>query len=100
MGMGAKAGRKPKVVQQTFALYEEEVRLVEHLRGFRRVFMVLTTHLPAIRDNDIVVLHMPGKLISGEADVLDHTHIRVEGGHKTALALKLRANESEEAKDE
>lgn len=92
----ATPGRKRAKVQQTFALNDGEVRVVDHLKAFRGICMVLTTYLPAMQDNDLVMLRVPSQHLNGEADVLNFKHIRMTDGEmKTALAIQIK-----EAKDE
>lgn len=83
-------GRKPEKVQQTFILHDGEVKKAGHLPAFRGVCMVLSAHLPAVRDGDLVVLDAPHSGLVGEATVLEHTHMEVRKGSKTALALHIK----------
>jgi hypothetical protein len=83
------AGRKRKVVQQTFAIYEGNVRVAQNAMGFRRVKVVLCDHLPAMQDGDMVVFNAPSQQLVGEADVIEHRHIRTSEGMKTALVIHL-----------
>lgn len=83
------AGRKPKKVQQTFAVYEGEVRVADRMKGFGRVLMVLCDHLPAVQDDDIVVFHAPQQHLMGEAAVIEHRHIKGSEGMHTALVIHI-----------
>jgi len=91
----ATAGRKRKTVQQTFALYDGEVRVADRVKGFGRVLMVLCDHLPAVQDDDIVVFYAPQQQLTGEANVIEHRHIRGSEGMKTALVIHIGTDEQE-----
>jgi len=95
--MTVTVGRKRNVVQQTFALYDGEIRVADRMKGFRNVLMVLCEHLPAMQDGDTVVLNVPSEHLMGEADVITHRHIRPIGKSEmhTALVIHLRINEQE-----
>lgn len=93
--MTVTAGRKRKRVQQTFALYDGEVRVADHMKGFRRVLMVLCEYLPAVQDEDLVVFHAPQQQLTGEAKVIEHRHIRGSEGMSTALVIHIGQNEQE-----
>lgn len=93
----ATAGRKRKTVQQTFALYDGEIRVAARMKGFRNVLMVLCEHLPAMQDGDVVVLNVPSEHLVGEADVIEHRHIRRLGtsDQHTALVIHIRNDDKE-----
>jgi len=97
--MTVTAGRKRNVVQQTFALYDGEIRVADRMKGFRNVLMILCEHLPAMQDGDTVVLNVPSEHLMGEADVITHRHIRPIGKSEsemhTALVIHLRTSEQE-----
>lgn len=102
MGSAGKAnslamGRPRKVGKQTFAIDEESVRHVEPLKAFRRVFLMLCDYMPAVNEDDELLLRLPRRLLSGEGKVLDVKHLKVEGGHKTAIAVHLKKPKGEGA---
>jgi hypothetical protein len=85
-----------KVLQNTFALGEGEVKVVDRLTAFRRFTTVITIHLPYIKEGDIVMLREPAEHMIGEASVLAVKQVRVKGYTKTALVLQLHDHEEEE----
>ena len=84
-------GRRRKVVEQTFALNEGDVRHVDALTGFRRIFTAMCVHIPAIREGDLVMMREPRFRARGfgEARVLDVKQVQVRSGKRTVLALQL-----------
>jgi hypothetical protein len=90
------AGRKPNAVQQTWVVYEGEVRPVRGLPGFRRIQSVMCEHLPLVQAGDIVRFEAPSVFLDGEAEVLEHKHTDTNGGRVTLLAIRLIEGEETE----
>ena len=78
---------------QTFVLYEHQVRVVDHLKAFRRIATILADHLPAVQDGDTVMMRVASQHMIGDAVVLSHTHVATASGQKTALAIQLKEKE-------
>lgn len=82
-------GRPRKLVLQTFRLYEDEIRRVDSLKGFRRVQTIMGPHLPAVRDGDRLQIDAPGLHLQGTVTILEHRHIKVSSGMRTVMAIWL-----------
>lgn len=95
-GMGRPLAQR----QNTFALGEGQLKVVDRLRAFRKFCTVLADHLPYIKEGDIVMLREPSEHMNGEADVLAVKHVRIKNNvSKTALVLRLREGELDEKED-
>lgn len=91
------AGRPRREVKQTFYLYEGDYREVASLQGFGRIKTVLTVHLPAVKEGDLVVIHGRPAALGGEMEVLAFKDLEVRDGKRTALAVLLeRDSETKE----